>query len=102
MAARLGAKYEAARQQEEVEAGKEELDGVQPLSYVPLDAAYPPRKRAERLSWVVWALINDQQVGVNSFGGSPHQQRIEADSTSMRLRLARSKMSELRETLRSR
>lgn len=94
-----------SRYEEELAAGRagkdeaEDTDDVQRRSYVPLDAVYPPRKRAERLSWMVWALLNDQQVGVNSFGGSPHQVRIEAHGTSERLRLARSKMRELRERL---
>ena len=74
-------------------------DGVQPLTYVPLDAAYPPRKRAERLSWVIWAIIGDQKVGVNLLGGSPFQALLEASGTAERLRLARLKLREVKEKL---
>ena len=63
---------------------------------MPLDARYPPRKRAERLSWAIWAVIGDQKVGVNSFGGSPYQPLLEAEGTAERLRLARRKMQELK------
>ena len=66
------------------------------ISYVPADAAYPPRKRAERLSWVLWAVIGDQKVGVNAFGGSPYQALIEADGTAERLRLVRAKLREIK------
>ena len=70
----------------QVELGR---DGeVRELSYVPVDAAYPPRKRAERLSWLVWQVIGNQTVGVNAFGGSPYQAVIEAEGTAARLRLA--------------
>merc|ERR1712070_262667 len=35
------------------------------LAYVPVDEDYPVRRRAERLSWVVWTVIGGQSVGVN-------------------------------------
>mgnify|MGYP004295367615 CR=1 FL=1 len=35
-------------------------------------------RRAERLSWVIWAVIGNQKVGVNAFGGSPYQALLEA------------------------
>ena len=73
-----------------------------PPTFVRLDGAYPPRKRAERLSWAVWAVIGDQKVGVNSFGGSPYQPLIEAESTAERLRLVRLRLHELKQQLRRR
>ena len=69
-------------------------------SYVPADPAYSPRKRAERLSWLIWVLIGDQKVGVNSFEGSPYQALVEADGTAERLRLALRKMREVKEALK--
>ena len=67
--------------------------------YVPVAAAYPARKRAERLSWAIWAVIGDQKVGVNAFGGSPYQPLLEADGTAERLRAARLKLREYTESL---
>ena len=69
-------------------------------SYVPADPAYAPRKRAERFSWLIWVLIGDQKVGVNSFSGSPYQALIEAHGTAERLRLALRKMREVKEALK--
>ena len=67
--------------------------------YVPVSAAYPPRKRAERFSWAIWAVIGDQKVGVNALGGSPYQPLLEVDSTAERLRAARLKLREYTENL---
>ena len=67
--------------------------------YVPVAAAYPPRKRAERFSWAIWAVIGDQKVGVNALGGSPYQPLLEADSTAERLRAARLKLREYMENV---
>ena len=67
--------------------------------YAPVSAAYPPRKRAERFSWAIWAVIGDQKVGVNALGGSPYQPLLEADSTAERLRAARLKLREYTENL---
>ena len=58
------------------------------------------RKRVERLSWTMWAVIGDQKVGVNSFGGSPYQELLEAEGTAERLRLARRKIQTFMERLR--
>ena len=69
------------------------------MAYVPLAKAYPARRRAERLSWAIWAVIGDQKVGVNAFGGSPYQPLLEAESTADRLRVARLKMREYKENL---
>ena len=93
-AARLATRYETDQG-----GPPRAVDGAQPLSYVPVDPAYPLRKRAERLSWVVWAVIGDQKVGVNAFNGSPYQVLLEADSTAERLRLVRGKLRELKEAL---
>ena len=38
-------------------------------------------------------------MGVNSFGGSPYQELLEADGTAERLRLALRKMRELKGAL---
>jgi hypothetical protein len=81
------------------EAERRERESVRPLAYVPLAGAYPARRRAERLSWAIWAVIGDQKVGVNAFGGSPYQPILEAESTADRLRAARLKMREYKETL---
>jgi len=67
--------------------------------YVPVAPAYPARKRAERLSWAIWAVIGDQKVGVNAFGGSPYQPLLEVDGTAERLRAARLKLREYTESL---
>ena len=85
-------------EEEEKEEGSEE-DGTEDLSYVPMDAAYPVRRRAERLSWLIWAIIGDQKVGVNAYGGSPYQPLIEAEGTAERLRLALLKIREIRKVL---
>ncbi|KAL1529908.1 hypothetical protein AB1Y20_000836 [Prymnesium parvum] len=94
----------AAKLSEEYATGASDGDGeggsARRLSYVPADPRYPMRKRAERLSWVVWALIGDQKVGVNSFAGSPYQVLLEADGTAERFQLALAKMNELKEALR--
>ena len=39
-------------------------------AYVPADAAYPARRRAERLSYAIWTIVGNQKVGVNAQGGS--------------------------------
>mmetsp|Transcript_5982 Transcript_5982/g.19956 ORF Transcript_5982/g.19956 Transcript_5982/m.19956 type:complete len:143 (-) Transcript_5982:94-522(-) len=70
--------------------------GEEELSYVPVDAAYPARRRAERLSWAIWAIIGNQTVGVNAYGGSPYQEVIEADGTAERLRLALARLVDIR------
>jgi hypothetical protein len=67
--------------------------------YVPVAPAYPARKRAERFSWAIWAVIGDQKVGVNAFGGSPYQPLLEADGTAERLRAARLKLREYTESV---
>ena len=85
-------------EEEEKEEGSKE-DGTEDLSYVPMDAAYPVRRRAERLSWLIWAIIGDQKVGVNAYGGSPYQPLIEAEGTAERLRLALLKIREIRKVL---
>eukprot|EP00747_Dinoflagellata_sp_TGD_P178782 gnl/TRDRNA2_/TRDRNA2_28383_c0_seq1.p1 gnl/TRDRNA2_/TRDRNA2_28383_c0~~gnl/TRDRNA2_/TRDRNA2_28383_c0_seq1.p1 ORF type:complete len:613 (+),score=101.51 gnl/TRDRNA2_/TRDRNA2_28383_c0_seq1:158-1996(+) len=71
------------------------------ISYVPVDPRYPLRKRAERLSWVIWAIIGTQKIGVNAFGGSPYQEVLEAEGTADRLRLALRKMRELKQQIQS-
>ena len=71
------------------------LSQVRELSYVPVDDDYPARRRAERLSWLVHAVIGDQKVGVNAFGGSPYQALIEADDTAERLRLCLIRLREI-------
>ena len=86
-----------AKKEEEEEGSKE--DGSEDLSYVPMDAACPVRRRAERLSWLIWAIIGDQKVGVNAYGGSPYQPLIEAEGTAERLRLALLKIREIRKVL---
>ena len=88
----------AKKEEEEKEEGSKE-DGSEDLSYVPMDAAYPVRRRAERLSWLIWAIIGDQKVGVNAYGGSPYQPLIEAEGTAERLRLALLKIREIRKVL---
>lgn len=93
VAAKLAADYEPPEQGAEAE-------GVVPISYVPIDPLYPARKRVERLSWMVWTVIGDQKVGVNSFGGSPYQELLEAEGTAERLRLARRKIQTYMERLR--
>ena len=65
-----------------------------------VDEGYPARKRAERLSWMIWSVIGDQKVGVNSFEGSPYQPLIEAESSAERLRMALLRLRELRNMLR--
>jgi len=93
LAAKLAEDYEPPEQGAEAK-------GVVPLSYVPIDSLYPVRKRVERLSWTMWAVIGDQKVGVNSFGGSPYQELLEAEGTAERLRLARRKIQTFMERLR--
>ena len=56
-------------------------------------------RRAERLSYVVWAIIGDQKVGVNAPGGSPYQALLEAEGTAERLRLALLKVREIKRRL---
>jgi hypothetical protein len=73
---------------------------VRELSYVPVDDQFPARRRAERLSWVVHAVIGNQKVGVNAFGGSPYQALIEADSTADRLRLCLIRLREINGEIR--
>lgn len=97
VATTLADKYKTeVRTEADAAMGANEANAVRPRSYVPLDTRYPPRKRAERLSWAVWAVIGDQKVGVNSFGGSPYQVLLEADGTAERLRLARAKLREIK------
>lgn len=74
---------------------------VRKMSYVPVDAAYPARKRAERLSWVIWAIIGNQKIGVNAYGGSPYQKVIEAEGTSERLRLVLMRLREIQRELQA-
>ena len=75
--------------------------GLRKQSYVPVDERYPARRRAERLSWVVWEMIGDQRIGVNSLEGTPYQALIEAEGTAERLRLALLKTREIKERLRN-
>ena len=92
VAARLTLDYKL-KNEAYVELGR---DGdVRELSYVPVDPAYPARKRAERLSWVIWAIVGNQKVGVNAFGGSPYQAVIEAEGTAARLRLVLLRLREI-------
>ena len=73
---------------------------VRELSYVPVDPAFPARRRAERLSWLVHVVIGNQKVGVNAFGGSPYQALIEADGTAERLRLCLIRLREIIDQVR--
>ena len=99
IAARLRLEVQAA---EAAEAAKAEgTDRAKPaelreMVIVVPDPAYPPRKRVERLSWLIWSVVGDQKVGVNSFGGSPYQELIEAEGTAERLRKALLKIREIK------
>ena len=42
-------------------------------AYVPADKNYPARLRAARLSWMLWAVIGRQTVGINVVEKSPLQ-----------------------------
>ena len=48
--------------------------------YVPVDARYPARRRAQRLSYAVWPVL------ANYWGSLELQPALEAESTSDRLR----------------
>lgn len=96
VARRMRVEYE----REEAAAAEVGVEGaLRAVSYVPVDELYPPRRRAERLSWVVWAVVGDQKVGVNAFGGSPFQPLLEVDGTAERLRHALIKTRELKRRL---
>jgi len=82
---------------------KRDVDELRAISYVPVDTRYPPRKRAERLSWAIWGVIGGQKVGVNAYGGSPFQAVLEAAGTKERLQLAlerlKRRLSDIRQLL---
>jgi hypothetical protein len=102
VAAKLREQYDKTRPMEigMTMGGRPSATGeVRPNGFVPADPRYPSRKRAERLSWVLWAMIGDQKVGVNSFGGSPYQALLEADVTTDRLRMVRLKLREIKQRL---
>lgn len=84
---------------------KQDADAPRAISFVPLDARYPPRKRAERLSWLIWGVIGGQKIGVNAYGGSPFQEVIEAAGTKDRLQLAldklKKRLSDIRQLLKN-
>ena len=64
----------------------------EPEPYIPCDhALYPARRRAQRLSFSVWALIRQEN--------SDLQPVLEATSTSERLRLAADRLREMRERM---
>jgi len=95
---RRAAAREAAGAEEDQDGAKE---GGALRFYEPVDEGYPARKRAERLSYMLWAVIGDQKVGVNAFGGSPYQVLMEAEGTAARLRMALEKLRELKEAVNS-
>ena len=59
--------------------------------------SYPARKRAERLSWMIWCTIGDQKVGVNAYTGSPFQALLEAEGTAERLRMVLEKLRAIKD-----
>ena len=65
-------------------------------AYVPADAAYPARRRAERLSYAIWTIVGNQKVGVNAQGGSPLQAVLEVDETADRLRMVLRRLREVK------
>ena len=97
---KLQAIADRKRVEYEAELGKPVV-GLRKQSYVPVDERYPSRRRAERLSWVVWEMIGDQRIGVNSLEGTPYQALIEVEGTAERLRLALLKTREIKERLRN-
>ena len=62
----------------------------------PADAAYPARRRAERLSYAIWTIVGNQKVGVNAQGGSPLQAVLEVDETADRLRMVLRRLREVK------
>ena len=50
------------------------------IGYVPVDARYPARRRAQRLSYAVWPVL------ANYWGSLELQPALEEESTSDRLR----------------
>ena len=97
---KLQAIADLLRVEYEAELGKPVV-GLRKQSYVPMDERYPASRRAERLSWVVWEMIGDQRIGVNSMEATPYQALIEAEGTAERLRLALLKTREIKERLRN-
>lgn len=59
--------------------------------YVPLHPSYPPRRRAERLSWSIWLVIREE--------GLELQPLMDAPSISDRLRMALLRLRDLVERL---
>ena len=87
---RLRARYAAA-------AAEEGPPGaMRATAYVPADAAYPARRRAERLSYAIWTIVGNQKVGVNAQGGSPLQAVLEVDETADRLRMVLRRLREVK------
>lgn len=61
------------------------------LPDVPLHPGYPPRRRAERLSYSVWLVIRDETVDLQTL--------LETMSTAERLRMALRRIRGLSEQL---
>lgn len=67
-----------------------------PISFVPVDKSYPDRRRAERLSWVVWQVIAGERMTLTSDDGWHLQEVLDSQSTADRLRLALLRMRTLK------
>jgi Lon protease-like protein len=86
MSTQLRERFEGARSEGEGAAFGSAFD------FVPVDLAhYPSRRRAQRLSWAVWAVIGGEGVRL--------QPLLEVQSTSDRLRLALRRMRDVRQSL---
>ena len=96
IAARMEQEYNKLREAEASVSDAEEGNEPRARSFVPLHSDYPAHRRAERLSYVLFAIIGDQKIGVNSFNGSPYQELLEAPSTADRLRLALRRLREIK------
>ena len=83
----------AAPLRERFEAAQSEgMAAASLYAYVPHDRTYPARRRAQRLSYAIWAVVGGAGVDL--------QPLLEAPSTSERLRLALLRMRAVAEQLR--
>ena len=48
--------------------GRDKPAELREMVYVAADPAYPPRKRAERLSWLIWSVIGMRMHGAPTRG----------------------------------